>query len=190
MTVRIGSASAALAFGGKAGPDTVYARDTSKPVVVTVDSTLADSARKAAEDYRRKDLFEFRAFNATRAEFTRDGQTMVLERVKGKSEEVPDGWRRVSPNPGDLDRSKVEGLLAGLADMRATTFVPTVAKTGLDAPALTVLVKFEDGKREDRVSFGKSGADVFALVPDQPGAAKIEAEKFAEASKTLDELSK
>ncbi len=74
--------------------------------------------------------------------------------------------------------------------MRATTFVPTIAKTGLDAPALTVLVKFEDGKKEERVSFGTSGADVYALVPGQPGAAKIEAEKFAEANKTLDELSK
>lgn len=190
VTVHLGSARATLALGGKAGPDTVYARDTSKPVVVTVDSSLADTAKKGAEDYRRKDVFEFRAFNATRVEFTRNGQTMILERVKGKSEEVPDGWRRVSPAPADADRSKVESLLAGLADMRATAFVPSTAKTGLDSPALTVLVKFEDGKREERVSFGKSGADVHALVPGQPGAAKIEAEKFAEANKTLDELSK
>jgi hypothetical protein len=190
ITVHLGSARATLALGGKAGPDTVYARDTSKPVVVTVDSTLADTARKGADDYRRKDVFEFRAFNATRAEFTRNGQTMVLERVKGKSEADPDGWRRVSPNPADADRSKVEGLLAGLADTRATAFTPSIAKTGLDAPALTVLVKFEDGKREERVSFGTSGTDVFALVAGQPGAAKVEAEKFADANKTLDELLK
>ena len=190
VTVHLGSARAALALGGKAGPDTVYARDTSKPVVVTVASTVADAARKGAEDYRRKDVFEFRAFNATRAEFTRSGQTMILERVKGKSEGDPDGWRRVSPNPADADRSKVESLLAGLADMRATAFVPSVAKTGLDAPALTVLVKFEDGKKEERVSFGTSGADVHALVAGQPGAAKVEAEKFTDANKTLDELLK
>jgi len=190
VTVHLGSARATLALGGKAGPDTVYARDTSKPLVVTVDSTLADAARKGAEDYRRKDVFEFRAFNATRVEFTRNGQTMILERVKGKSEEVPDGWRRVSPNPTDADRSKVESLLAGLADMRATAFAPSTAKTGLDSPALAVLVTFEDGKKEERVSFGKSGADVHALVAGQPGAAKIEAEKFAEANKTLDELLK
>lgn len=190
VTAHLGSARATLALGGKAGPDTVYARDTSKPVVVTVDSTLADTARKGAEDYRRKDVFDFRAFNATRVEFTRNGQPMILERVKGKSEEVPDGWRRVSPNPADADRSKVESLLAGLADMRATAFVPSTAKTGLDSPALTVRVTFEDGKKEERVSFGKSGADVYALVAGQPGAAKIEAETFAEADKTLDELLK
>lgn len=190
VTAHLGSARAALALGGKAGPDTVYARDTSKPVVVTVDSTLADTARKGAEDYRRKDVFDFRAFNATRVEFTRNGQPLILERVKGKSEEVPDAWRRVIPNPADADRSKVESLLAGLADMRATAFVPSTAKTGLDSPALTVRVTFEDGKKEERVSFGKSGADVHALVAGQPGAVKIEAEKFDEANKTLDELLK
>ena len=74
--------------------------------------------------------------------------------------------------------------------MRATAFVPSTAKTGLDSPALTVLVKFDEGKKEERVSFGKNGADVYALIPGQPGAAKVEAEKFAEANKTLDELSK
>lgn len=190
VTAHLGSARAALALGGKAGPDTVYARDTSKPVVVTVDSTLADTARKSADDYRRKDVFDFRAFNATRVEFTRNGQPLILERVKGKSEEVPDGWRRVSPNPADADKSKVESLLAGLADIRATAFVPSTAKTGLDSPALAVRVAFDDGKKEERVSFGKSGADVYALVAGQPGAVKIEAEKLAEAEKTLDELLK
>ena len=88
VTVRLGSARAALASAARPATDTVYARDTSKPVVVTVDSTLADDCKKGAEDYRRKDVFEFRAFNATRAEFTRNGQTVTLERVKGKSEEA------------------------------------------------------------------------------------------------------
>ena len=190
VTVHLGSARATLALGGKAGPDTVYARDTSKPVVVTVDSTLADTAKKGAEDYRLKDVFEFRAFNATRAEFTRNGQTTAFERVKGKSQDAPDSWRRVSPSPAYADKSKVESLLAGLADIRAISFASSTAKTGLDSPVLTVLVKFEDGKKEERVSFGKSGADVHASVRGQPGAAKIEAEKLTDAEKTLDELSK
>jgi hypothetical protein len=135
-------------------------------------------------------VFEFRAFNATRGEFTRGSQTIILERVKGQGEKAQDSWRRVSPNPADVDKSKVESLLAGLADMRATSFTDPIAKTGLDNPAMTVLVKFEDGKKEERVSFGKNGADVHVLVPGQPGAAKIDAEKFAEANKSLDELSK
>ena len=81
-------------------------------------------------------------------------------------------------------------MLAGLADIRATSFTDTTAKTGLDKPAMTVLVKFDDGKKEEKVSFGKNGSDVYALIAGQPGAGKIEAEKFDEANKTLDELSK
>jgi len=53
-----------------------------------------------------------------------------------------------------------------------------------------VLVKFDDGKKEEKVSFGKNGSDVYALIAGQPGAGKIEAEKFDEANKALDELSK
>ena len=80
--------------------------------------------------------------------------------------------------------------MAGLADIRATSFTDSLAKTGLDKPAMTVLVKFEDGKKEERVAFSKNAADVYVLIPGQPGAAKIEAEKFDEANKSLDELSK
>jgi hypothetical protein len=190
VTINQGSARAVVEIGGKAGEDAVYARDLSKGSVVTLDKSVADDLKKGVDDYRKKDVFEFRAFNATRAEFTRGSQTIVLERVKGQGDKAQDSWRRVSPNPADVDKSKVESLLAGLADIRATSFTDSIAKTGLDKPAMTVLVKFEDGKKEERVSFGKNGADVHAQIPGQPGAAKIDAEKFAEANKSLDELSK
>jgi hypothetical protein len=190
VTINQGSARAMVEIGGKAGEDAVYARDVSKGSVVTLDKSLDDDLKKGVGDYRRKDVFEFRAFNATRVEFTRGGQTIILERVKGQGNNAQDSWRRVSPNPADADKSKVESLLAGVADMRATSFTDSTANTGLDKPAMTVLAKFEDGKKEERVSFGKSGTDVYALIPGQPGAGKIEAEKFDEANKSLDELSK
>ena len=123
-------------------------------------------------------------------ELTKNGQTVIFERVKAKDDKSPDTWHRVSPNPGDPDRSKVEGLLAGLADIRATSFVDSTAKTGLQSPALVVDAKFDDGKKQEKVTFGKNGADAFASRPDDPGAAKIEAEKLDEAIKALDELSK
>ena len=189
VTINQGSARAVLAIGGPSGDD-VYARDMSKPIVVTVDKSLAADLKKTADDYRRKDAFEFRAFNATRAEFTRGAQTVAFERVKGQGENATDSWKRVSPSAADADKSKVEALLAGLADIRAVSFSDSTAKTGLDKPAMTVLVKFEDGKKEERVTFGKVGTDVYALIPGQPGAGKIEAEKFDEANKALDELSK
>jgi len=189
VNLHLGSARATLQIGGKADDGTVYARDASKPDIVTVDNAIANDLKKTTDDYRRKDMFEFRAFNATHVELSRNGQTVVFERVKGEGD-APAKWHRVSPNPGDPDTAKVDSLLAGLADIRATSFVPTTAKTGLDTPVMTVVAKFEDGKKEERVVFGRNGSDTFAARADDPGAAKIDSEKFDEAVKALDELSK
>jgi hypothetical protein len=189
VTLNAGSSRATLQVGAKAGDEGVYARDASRPEVVIIDATLAETLARGAEEYRRKDIFDFRAFTATRAEITRGGQTLVLERVKGEGE-TPDTWRRVSPNAGDADKSKVETLLTSLADIRATSFTDSTARTGLDKPAMTVFVKFDDGKKEERVSFGRSGSSVYASIPGETGAAQVDASKFDEAVKTFDELLK
>ena len=190
VDLKLGSASATLLLGGTAEDKTVYARDASKPAVVTVESTLADDLKKGADEFRRKDVFEFRAYNANRVELTRNGQTVAFEKVKGSGNDAVDKWRRVSPTAGDADKDKIDALLSRLSNMRATSFVDASAKTGLNMPALTVFAKFEDGKKEERVTFGKVANDVYAGRPGEPGAAKIDAMDFTEANKTLDELSK
>ena len=58
------------------------------------------------------------------------------------------------------------------------------------APALVVFAKFEDGKKEERVTFGKTDSDAYASRPGEPGAAKVDATDLTEAMKSLDELSK
>lgn len=193
VTVVMGSARAELALGGKT-ENGVYARDLSRRLVATVDNSLAEDLSKRAEDYRRRDAFEMRAYNATRVEFTRSsGEPIVLERVKGPGTDAANEqevWRRVSPNPADLDRSQVDSLLAGLADIRATSFSASRANTGLDSPVLTVVAVFDEGKEEERVVFGRRGDAAYFSRPDESGAAAIEAEKLAEAIKALDELSK
>jgi hypothetical protein len=188
VNLNLGSARATITVGGKADGG-VYVRDSARPEVMTVDNSVADDLKKSADDYRRKDIFEFRAFTATKVELTRNGQTVAFERVKGQAD-TPDKWRRVSPSPAEPETRKVETLLAGLADMRASSFMDAKAKTGVDTPALSVVATFDEGKKTERVNFGKVGNDVFAVRPDEPGAAKIETEKFDEAIKSLDELAK
>jgi hypothetical protein len=185
-----GSAKTTLLVGAKA-PDgnTVYARDGSKPAVVTIESSLLDDLKKGADDYRRKDLFEFRPFNATHIELTRNGQTVVLDRQKGSGENAPDKWHRASPNPGDVDKDKMDSLLSKLSNMRAASFVDSAAKAGTDKPALVVDVKFDEGKKEEKVTFGQSGTDVFAVRPGEPGAAKADSTDFNEVTKSVDEIS-
>jgi len=190
VTVNMGSAHGGFEIGGKAAADTVYARDASKPVVVTVDKTLVDDLKKTVDDYRPKNIFESRAFNIDHIEITRGSQKLVLDRVKAKTENDADTWHRTSPNPGDADKDKVSKTLADLADFNVTSFVDSTAKTGLDQPAMVVDVKFDDNKKTEKVTFGKSGNDIFAARPDEPGAAKIDAGKYNDALKELDELSK
>jgi len=157
---------------------------------MTMEKSLVDELKKNADEFRKKDLFEFRSFNANRVEITRNGQTVAFEKSKGQGQNAPDVWKRVSPNAGDVDKEKIDSMLSRLSNMRATSFVASEAKTGLDKPAMTVSVKFDDGKKEDRVTFGKSGDDVYASRPGEPGAAKADASDFTDINKTLDEISK
>ena len=193
VNLTTGSARAKLLVGGKSEDNTVYVRDESRPIVMTMESSLLDELKKNADEFRKKDLFEFRSFNANRVEITRSGQTVAFEKTKGQGENAPDKWKRVSPTPADVDKDKFDGMLSRLSNMRAASFVASDAlgaKFGLDKPAMTVHVKFDDGKKEDHVTFGKNGDDVYASRPGEPGAAKADASDFTEVNKTLDEISK
>jgi len=189
VNLNSGSSRATLVVGGKAAEGTLYARDLSKPAVVTIEAALLDELKKGADDYRRKDLFEFRPYNATHIELSHDGKTIVLDRQKGQGENAPDKWHRAAP-AGDIDKDKMDGLLSKLSNMRAASFVDSTAKAGTDKPALTVTVKFDDGKKEEKVTFGQSGSDVFAVRPGEPGAAKADSTDFNDVIKTFDEISK
>jgi hypothetical protein len=190
VELKMGSAHATFAVGGKAENNTVYARDLSKPAIVTIDSMVVDDLKKGANEYRRKDVFDFRPYNATRLEITRGTQTVTFEKVKGEGKDAVDKWRRAAPSPADADKDKMESLLSRLSNMRATSFVDSTAKTGLDMPAMVVSAKYDDGKKDERITFGKMDADVFVSKPGEPGAAKVDPMDFTEATKTLDELSK
>ncbi len=190
VNLHLGSARASVALGANADENTVYVRDVSRPDVFTIQKTAADDLRKTVSDYRRKDLFEMRAFTATRLEITRNGQTLAFDKVKGQSEDAADTWKRVSPTPADPDKDKFQTFVAALADIRTVSFVDSTARTGLASPAMTVVAKYDDGKKEERVLFAKSGADAYASRPDDPGASKIDAEKLDEALKSVDEFAK
>lgn len=181
-TVRLssGSAEAALAFGKSAGEGAVYAKDLSRPVVFTVESGLLDDVKKAPADYRMKDLFDARAFNTSRVEVTRGGQTMTFERQGDK-------WRQLAPAAKDADAAKVEGLVTALSNMRATSFVDKTAGTGLDAPELTVSLTFDEHK-QDRVKLSRHGGDAYAQRDGDTGAAKIDTASLDAILKALEAL--
>jgi hypothetical protein len=192
-TVRLGSGSsqATLAIGGPAAEGTVYAKDVSRPDLFTIESSLLDELKKEPFEYRQKDLFDARSFNATRLEIVRGGQTHVFEKTKAKNKQGQDEekWRQVSPQTRDIEQASFDALMTAVTGARATGFVDApAALKALAAPELTVSVKFDEGKKDERVTFARAGSDAFAGRAGEPGAAKIESATLDAIGKALQEL--
>jgi hypothetical protein len=174
---------------GSAADDGNYVREASSPAVTIVEGTLVGDLKKDLTEYRKKTPFDFRSFTANRVEIMRGSQSLVLEKIKGEGENPVDKWRRVSPTPGDLDTAKVEALLISISEFMITSFVDSTRNTGLDSPAMVVSAKFDDTK-EEKVSFGASGEDIYVARADDSGAGKVDAAKYKDVVSKFDELLK
>jgi hypothetical protein len=191
VTAVIGTGPQKVTFElGKAGDaGSFWARDASKPAVFTVTSALADELRKKPFDLRRKEIFAFRPFNTTRFEIARGKESRAFERVKSKDPNGGDTWKQVVPSEKTVDSSNFEGALLEFSNLRAEAAVDKVDPAmGLSSPAAIITVKFEDGKKEERVTIGQRGPDVYAVRPDQAGALKVEMGKYEAALKKLDSI--
>lgn len=187
-TIVSDGSKATLAIGKTSSDGSYYARDEARPLVFTISQALVTDLQKPTSDYRLKDLFQFRPFNATRIELTRDNQTLTFERLKGKDSSTPDKWQEVAPAKKDLDTTKFESAASQLSALRADSFVDASAASALKKPVATVVVKYDDGKKEERVTFGKSGSDVYAARVNEPGAAKLGAAAFDSAMNAFNEF--
>lgn len=184
MTVRSGSSAATLTLG-RTENAVVFAKDASRPMVFTVAPTLREDVVKAVGEFRRKDVFDFRSFTASRVEFTRGADVVAVERSKSKDKDGKDVdvWKNATG--AALDSMKVEDLLTKMSGLRASSFEAT-APAALKTPAVSITAQF-DGKRET-VTIGRAGADAFAARQDEPGAAKLDTAALDEALKALDAL--
>lgn len=191
-TARIGAGSsqATLAIGTSAGEGVVYAKDLSRPMVMTIEASLLDDLKKDPSELRQKDLFDARSFNATRLELTREGQTFTFEKTKAKNKEGQEEqkWRRISPTAGDVDQPKVDALISAITSLRAASFADLAAKTGLDKPEMSIAIKFDEGRQEERATIGRVGADAYGARAGEPGAARIDASALDNIIKALAEL--
>jgi hypothetical protein len=177
--VSAGSSEAGLAIGKAAAEGTVYAKDLSRPMVFTVEKALADDLKKSPDDFRIKDLFDARSFNTTRLDITYKGQALAFQKDK-------DAWKQVAPANKPADSGKMDALLTSLTNTRANSFVDSKTATGLESPELTLTVKYEDGQKQEKVSFARKGTDVFARREGDAAAAKIDAGQLDSIEKALD----
>lgn len=174
-----------LLIGSPAGEGEVYAKNAARPEVFTVEASLLDDLKKEAGEYRQKDLFDARAFNTTRIEVTRAGQTFVFDKSRGKNKDGQDAdqWKQSSPAAKDLDAAKVGTLLSALTSARAESFVTAMPAGPTTEAAFTLT--FDDGKQE-RVTFARAGSNAYG---SRDGAiAKVDAAVIDGIVQALDAL--
>jgi len=194
--VEVGGESHTLLVGDENPETTVYARDAARDLVFTIDAALADDLARGSETYREKDLFDFRPFNATALTVLRDDRTIRFEKgpaaeSQAAEEEAAAGeevWRRIEPEPADIERPEMDGLLRALSDLRADSFVEDRQGTGLDTPLATVIATFGDDGEEERVLIGRLGDATYGLHGDEPGAAVLDPDAVDDALEALDAL--
>ena len=180
----LAAAGAALTLG-RTENAVVFAKDASRPMVFTVAPTLREDVVKDVGEFRRKDVFDFRSFTASRVEFTRGANVVAFERTKSKDKDGKDvdGWK--DAKGAAADAMKVEDLLTKMSGLRASSFEAT-APAALKTPVVSIAAQF-DGRGET-VTIGRAGADAFAARQDEPGAAKLDTAALDEALKALDAL--
>jgi hypothetical protein len=192
MTVTIGAGSAKTVLEiGKTENDDRYARDASRPIVFTVDSTLATDLEKNFDDYRKKELFEFRPFSLAKLRAVLDApggpKTYEFEKQKPAQPADPETWKvtRVGGSSHTADQTVIDDLLNKLTAIKADSFVEAKTNTGLAKPALVVSASFEEGKFE-RVRFGQVGENAYGVRDGEEGIAKIDQSSMKAAMQAFD----
>jgi hypothetical protein len=182
VTVGAGATKPALAIG-KEADGVVYARDLSRPMVFAIDPTILTDLKKPADDYRNKNVFEFRSFTLARLRITRGSNTYEFQKMADTGANEADKWQRTIDGgaAAEVEAAKVEDLLSKLTNLRIESFVPAAASQ----PEITVSASYDDGKFE-RVRFGKTGTDVIAAREGEPGGGRVDTANYEETVKALD----
>lgn len=192
MTITVGAGSAKTVLEvGKTENDQTYARDAARPLVFTVDTTLQGDLIKPFDEYRKKELFDLRAFYVTRLRAVLDvpggPKTYEFEKVAAAQPGGGESWKvtRVGGASHTADAAAMDDLLAKLVAIKAESFVAPGTRTGLDEPALVVSASYDEGKFE-RVRFGQVGDAAFGVRDGEAVVAKVDRAAMAAAMQAFD----
>ena len=191
-TIRLGSATATLIVGNDASDGTLYARDASRPVVFTIDSTLVNNLTRAASEFRDKNLFDFSPFNASRIEIQQADGSAVFEKVEAEDEESGSSWMQVSPDSIAADRTQMDDFLGKLSNLRGESFVETRDDVTFNENSLllTAQIQFNTSgagevSQEDLVTLWRSGDVTYGVRVGEPGAAILDTRTVDDALESL-----
>ncbi len=189
LTVGAGSAKTVLQVG-KTENDQTYAKDAARPLVFTVDSTLQGDLKKSFDDYRKKELFEFRPFSVAKLRAVLDApagpKIYEFEKTAGAKPSDPEVWKvtRQGGPTHEVSQTLMDDMTGKLVALKIDSFADAKAKTGIDKPALVISVSYDDGKFE-RVRFGEVAEIAFGAREGE-AAGKIEKSAMEGAMLAID----
>lgn len=182
LTLGAGSNRATLAVG-KEEDGAVYARDLARQMIFAIEPGLVGDLKKSADDFRDKDLFEFRNFNVDRLRIVRGADTFEFQKVVTTGENAGEKWQRVVGSAtSDVDTAKMDDLLAKLTALRAQSF----ATTPLAKPEMVVSASYDAGKFE-RVRTAR-GTEPLATRDGEAGTARLDSAAYDDMIKSFDAL--
>lgn len=178
-----GKTLAQLLVGNASGDAAVHMRDTSRPLVFTVDKSLADDLQRPAATYRAKDVFSFRLFNLSRLVVTRGGASRTFEKkASGTGADTAETWAQTSPADASVTSTTIEDVASRLSTLRAEAWTDA-PKTS--TPVADVVATFDGGTLE-HVSIVQAADQMLALVAGEPGAARLTAPAVTDVLSLLD----
>src|SRR5205807_1795597 len=160
-----------LRFGSKDfSASSIYALiDDGKQISLIPDSVYS-SANKSPDDFRDKALTTFSVSDANFFDLVNSSGE-----ISGTKKD--NNWTLSKPRAVGGDRSKIDALLGAVGTGQITKFVSdtnaSLAKYGLDKPAVRFQAKLADGKSIQLEVGKKEGADYYARDLSRPGVFQI-----------------
>ena len=125
-----------------------YAKSSVVEGVWKSTSELGDGLNKTVDDFRNKKLFDFGFDDPNKIEMHDGAKSYFFTR----------GGDKWFSSGKELDTVSIQSFIDKLRELTAAKFVDS----GFVTPALDVTVTSKDGKRTDKASFSKQGADYVA----------------------------
>lgn len=155
--------------------DIYYAKSSAVAGVYKVDPSLGASLDKDLDDFRNKKLLDFGFQDPDKIEMHSESKSYFL--TKGG----PDWW---GGDGKKLDADTAQSFISQLRDLSATKFLAS----GFTSPSIEIVVTSDGGKRIEKVSIAKSGANYVARRENDPTLYELDASSVAALQNSADSL--
>ena len=147
-TVKVTDAGGTQSLEIRKNKDDYYAKSSVVAGIYKAPTDLGSSVDKTLDDFRNHKVFDFGFGDPTKLEL-RNGPSDTVYTKSGQD------WKS---NAKTMDAASVQAVIDQLRDLSATSF----STSGFASPAIDITVVSNDGKRVEKVTFAKSGANYIA----------------------------